>query len=321
MPAAASFSLLPATLDDAAFAADVYTDEWPDEPSDPVMLRHEWALPGQGPRGRYLVVAGGRRAGFCQWQHDEWDQVQGRYGLILAAFFRAEWEPELVAGVIGRLEGELRSEGALILSSQTRPYEQERIGLLRRLGYVEDREERWWELDLGEAAPRLIEMAASSRRRAAEAGVELVTLQSRAGDDAFLKALWQVSVEADQDIPTTIPIPPESYETFLADLKDPSTPWDRVWVAVREGLPLGMSLLHYPPQRGNVWTAWTCTARSARGQGLARALKLETLMQAIELGVARVRTGNDEENAPILHLNHQLGYRPVPGLRLWIKPA
>ena len=74
-----------------------------------------------------------------------------------------------------------------------------------------------------------------------------------------------------------------------------------------------MSVLAYPPQRGNVWTAWTCTARSVRGRGLARALKLETLAQAIELGVPKVRTANDGENAPILHLNEQMGYQRLPG--------
>jgi hypothetical protein len=37
-----------------------------------------------------------------------------------------------------------------------------------------------------------------------------------------------------------------------------------------------------------------------------------TLVQAIDLGVTRVRTDNDSGNAPILHLNEELGYRQVP---------
>ena len=31
------------------------------------------------------------------------------------------------------------------------------------------------------------------------------------------------------------------------------------------------------------------------------------------LGVDRVRTGNDAQNAPILHINESMGYRPIPG--------
>jgi hypothetical protein len=50
--------------------------------------------------------------------------------------------------------------------------------------------------------------------------------------------------------------------------------------------------------------------------GVARALKLETIGQAIALGVSSIRTGNDAENAPILHINETLGYRPMPS---WIE--
>jgi hypothetical protein len=56
-----------------------------------------------------------------------------------------------------------------------------------------------------------------------------------------------------------------------------------------------------------------------RGLGVARAVKLETLGQAIELGVALVKTNNDLENSVILHLNESLGYEPLPGLITHLK--
>jgi len=59
------------------------------------------------------------------------------------------------------------------------------------------------------------------------------------------------------------------------------------------------------------WTAFTTTARSVRGRGIARALKYETIAQAIGLGVERIRTQNDGDNAPILHINAQMGYEPI----------
>jgi GNAT superfamily N-acetyltransferase len=71
-------------------------------------------------------------------------------------------------------------------------------------------------------------------------------------------------------------------------------------------------------ERGHVSTDFTCVARSHRGRGIARALKMETIVQAIDLGVDRVRTDNDFRNAPILHLNEDLGYRHVFD---WIKLA
>ena len=71
---------------------------------------------------------------------------------------------------------------------------------------------------------------------------------------------------------------------------------------------MGISMLSYPPMRGVVVTDWTGTARKVRGRGVARALKCETVMQAIALGVGRVRTDNDSQNAPILHINETMGY-------------
>jgi len=41
-------------------------------------------------------------------------------------------------------------------------------------------------------------------------------------------------------------------------------------------------------------------------------VKMETLAQAIELGVGSVRTDNDQRNAAMLHINEQLGYTPLP---------
>jgi len=89
-----------------------------------------------------------------------------------------------------------------------------------------------------------------------------------------------------------------------------------MWIARKGDAVVGVSVLLYPATRGNVWTDWTGTARSVRGRGVARALKLETVTQAIDLGVDRVRTENDGANAPILHLNAEMGYVRIPG---WIQ--
>jgi GNAT superfamily N-acetyltransferase len=63
--------------------------------------------------------------------------------------------------------------------------------------------------------------------------------------------------------------------------------------------------------RGLPWTFYTGTSKAVRGRGIARALKYETVAQAIDLGFERIRTNNDAANGPILRLNEQMGYRLV----------
>ena len=40
---------------------------------------------------------------------------------------------------------------------------------------------------------------------------------------------------------------------------------------------------------------------------------MQSLAQAVELGVSEVRTGNDAENMAMLHINEMLGYELMPG--------
>ena len=111
----------------------------------------------------------------------------------------------------------------------------------------------------------------------------------------------------------------ESLESFLARSNPPDRPHDRWWLALDGDDVVAMSYLSYPPVRGHVWTHYTCCHRDYRGRGLARGVKLQTLAQAVELGVPFVRADNDSENAPMLHINEALGYEAVPGFSTYQK--
>jgi RimJ/RimL family protein N-acetyltransferase len=94
-------------------------------------------------------------------------------------------------------------------------------------------------------------------------------------------------------------------------LENPAIREDRFWIA-REGEEIvGTSVLDCPPVRGVPWTAYTGTSRKVRGRGIARALKYQSMAQAIELGFTRVRTNNDADNPAILKINLEMGYRLV----------
>src|SRR2546429_32805 len=78
--------------------------------------------------------------------------------------------------------------------------------------------------------------------------------------------------EASADTPRTLPRTEETLEDYLAFFRAPDIREDRVWIARVADDVVGISVLSYPPVRGPVGTAWTATARSVRGRGVARAL-------------------------------------------------
>ncbi len=313
--------LLPATIDDIPFIADVMTATDPDDPWDPALWAHKWRVwQASGfPSRTYLVESHGRRAGFAEWWWRQPVEDAGpRFGSLRVGL--TVEDGGLFQECLRSVEVELREQGVDRFATSTRESEAFRPRALQVSGYRPDRLERWWELDLDANREAILAAAAAARRRMADQEVTITTLAA-VEDPDLLRRMYEVSRAAEADVPTTVPHVPLPYEAWLRDLESPAVRRERVWVALAGREVLGMSWLAYPVERGHVDTDWTCTSRSARGRGIARALKLETLAQAIELGVGRVRTENDEENAPILHINAGLGYRPIPGQRLWVKDA
>jgi GNAT superfamily N-acetyltransferase len=210
------------------------------------------------------------------------------------------------------MERRVVAEGARRVGARSNEGDDVRIRTLVGRGFHEDRRGRRWQLDLVANRARLAAMTEESRARMRDEGIHLVTLADLADPEKYRK-VWRMNEEAVADVPSTIPHVNETYEESLLFYRAPDIHEDRCWVA-REGADIvGISVLAYPPVRGMVGTAWTATARRVRGRGIARALKCETLMQAIALGVDRVRTGNDAANDPILHINATMGYQPVVG--------
>ena len=317
----ASLRLVPASLDDAAFVADVWTAARPHAPIDPVVKRYWWAQdsPTYVP-ARYVVMRGGERVGFGLVQHVRWSGPGPRYVSLRGDLLPTLRTHASLAELQTALDALGRASGADILRTRVEEDDPLRLETVRGLGYREDRRGRRWELDLVANRERILAEAETSRARMRLLGIELTTLAATS-DPAKYEQVWRVGDEAGRDIPTTEPHPEESLEDYMQWLRSPDTREDRFHIARRDGTIVGLSVLSYPPVRGVVGTAYTATARAARGLGVARATKCETLVQAIALGVDRVRTGNDAQNAPILHLNESMGYREIAGSIALLKEA
>ena len=302
-----------ATLDDATFSADVQTALFPARPTDPVIERYWWEQPDDVfVSRRWIVQRDGHDIGIAGFDHPVWGLLQVPHGEIYGDVLPDQRDLASLQVLLAEVERRLSAEGAKRIAVRANEDDALRIAAIAGRGFREDRRSRRWVLDLVENRERIERMTRQSRDRMRAEGIGLLTLDREHDPDKYRK-VWRMNEEAAQDVPTTLPIVEESFEGTMRWLRQPGMHEDRCWIA-REGDEIvGLSVLEYPPVRGIVGTAWTATARRVRGRGIARALKCETLVQAIALGVDRVRTGNDGANDPILHINASMGYRPWVG--------
>src|SRR5581483_11124149 len=122
------------------------------------------------------------------------------------------------------------------------------------------------------------------------------------------RGVYEVAQEADADIPSGEPTESGSFEQwrerFLASalvLRDLS------FAALLDGRPVGYAILgRHDAETAENWM--TGVARSARGRGVALALKRHQAAAARAAGWRRLRAQNDLANAPMLRVNEKLGY-------------
>jgi len=311
----------PATLDDASFSADVHTAVFPTRPTDPVIERYWWEQPDDTYVIRRSVVRRhGLDIGVAYIEHPAWSKLSVPHGDVGGEILPEHRDRGTLRAMLAEMEDRLVAEGAKRVAVRANEDDAVRIAAIGDRGFREDRRGRRWLLDLTENRERIEAMSESSRARMRSEGIRMITLDQDADPQKYRK-LWRMNEEAVQDVPTTLPNVAESFDDTLRWLRAPGIHQDRFWIAREGDHIVGVSVLEYPPVRGMVGTAWTATARRVRGRGIARALKCETLLQAVALGVDRVRTGNDGANDPILHINASMGYRPWVGSINFLKDA
>src|ERR1700674_1470758 len=305
--------LRPATFDDVEVVADLEATRDPEDPSDPELLRFWWSKSSRsGVAMRLVNVREGAAVAFLSTRHDRWSpETPRRFGGIGAVIHSDAWTEPRYSHLVSTAEDWLRSEKADVAATHVgEPFGRE-LEALNRAGYREVRRQNDSELDLVGQRDRLLAEASRQRLRMQEQGVRLLTLSEDSDPQRMVK-LYEMASAAEQDIPTTVPMRAAEFDEWKRDTFDnPGVREDRFWIA-REGEKMvGLSVLTFPPRRGLPWTDFTATSKDVRGRGIARALKYETIAQAIDLGFMRIRTSNDSANAPILHLNRELGYRLI----------
>jgi RimJ/RimL family protein N-acetyltransferase len=303
----------PATLDDAELAADVMTRSVPWFPQDPVITRYRWERVRTGyAHGRFLAAREGKAIAYLDWVHGPWDKLPDRHCEVEVWLDVAEHELGLITEMWSWIAEQAMREDPGLLLAYCGEDEPLMLESLAHLGYKRERTERVWELDLERHGARLQGEAAASRDRVAATGIELTTLAAWQDPNKVAK-LYELDSITRLDIPTSLPIVTESMADFESRMSGPDRRADRTWIALDQGRPVAMSYLKFPPVRGLVWTGYTASHPEYRGRGLARAVKLQSLGQAAEIGIPMVGTDNDAENTAMLHINETLGYVQRPG--------
>jgi RimJ/RimL family protein N-acetyltransferase len=303
----------PAELDDAALASDLMTSAYPALAQDPVLTRYRWEQPRRDySYGRFIAEKNGRPIAYLGWIHGPWDKLPDRHCEVEVWLDQEVLDHELLKTLWSWAGDQAEAEGSGQLLAYAAEDEKEMLNVLATLGYERDRVEKVWELDLRTQGGGLVAQAKDARERMAGAGIRFATV-AESRDPVLLQKLHALTNVTIQDVPHTLPILDETYEDFERRMNAPDRPRDRFWVAYDGDRPVALSYLKFPPVRGTVWTGYTCSHPEYRGRGLARGVKLQSLAQAVELGMPLVCTDNDAENAPMLHINEKLGYRPRPG--------
>lgn len=307
-----AIDLRPITLDDVGIVADLEATRDPEDPRDPEMLRFWWTGGSLSlVYSRLVAVHDSKAVAFIAATHEQWGDRPERFGSLRVVMRSDLWSEHEYARLIGTGEAWMASEGVATAVTRVREDRRDELVALDAIGYSEVRRQNISELDLVAHRDDLLRGLSLERQKMKTQGVTMLTLSECNDPDGLIK-LHEMMVAAEQDIPSSVPIPRQPFDEWMrATFDDPGVREDRFWIARDGDTIVGLSYLQFPPVRGLPWTAFTATSKVVRGRGIARALKYESMAQAIALGYKHVRTANDGANVPILHINQEMGYRIV----------
>ena len=263
------------------------------------------AVPPRAHRRLWVAEDDGRIVGWGEAEFDwatEVDDVGSlwaivhpdhrRRGLGSALFERAA--EHLISHDAHELRCWSEAEGALFLG---------------RRGFTPGRSDRLSALD-----PRVVD---TSRLAELPDGVRIVPLAELLDRLPEVHALY---TEAAADMPADNPEGNVSLDEWLSEtIGSPDLDRELSVVVLVDERPAALSWVNADRRHALADHDLTGTARAYRRRGLARLAKLEVVRRCAEVGISRVMTENDSENAGMLAINDELGFAPYTVATEWVK--
>ena len=193
-----------------------------------------------------------------------------------------------------QIESRLRAAGATLL--ETTPNDADGRGFLASRGFEVSSVVRHSELD-----PRSVPPPAPPPHG--------IRVRSLAESLDHLDALFRLYGEARADVPSSSPRRPWTLAEWRAETVDsPLIDVEASVVVFDDDEPAALAWLYSDRVGQRAETLMAGTRRDRRGRGLATLAKIESSRRAAALGIARILTANDLDNASMLAINHRLGF-------------
>jgi GNAT superfamily N-acetyltransferase len=289
---------------DAASALIAQHSPWFSTPAG--VLHRERSVPPRAHRRSWVAEEDGRVVAFAEAEF-EWTTERDEVGALWLIVDPDRRRRGIGATLYERGAAHLIGKGARQLRTWAADDGAE---FVEHRGFTPSRQERISAVD-----PRGVD---TSRLRDLPQGVGIVPL------DELLDRLPEVHAvyaEAAADMPADHSASNLPLDDWLDEkIGDPNLDRDTSVVVLVDDRPAALSWVLVDEPHGRADHDLTGTARRFRRRGLARLAKLAVIERAAARGVTTLTTENDSENAGMLAINDELGFRLFAVVTEWVKP-
>jgi GNAT superfamily N-acetyltransferase len=259
---------------------------------------------------RFIAERDGETVAYGSYGHMDWSFDPDRY-FIWAGVHPDEQRKGYGSALWDYLLQRLSRRQPAELVSFTRENRPQAVEFLHNRGF---------EVRMREAISRInpqtfdVTPFAEKIARLAQSGVAVSSLaEIMERDPNWKRNMYELEKEAEKDVPSIGEVTKSAFEVYEKQVFGLPNLLPEGWfVAIDGDEYVGMSVLWRDLENSQrLETGFTGVKRSHRRRGIATALKARALEYARVYGATCIDTGN-EENNPMLQLNYQLGFRPMP---------